>query len=394
MLQLLKKDRCPRCKDERAVRQCPRFRKPVGWECCNALRHDLKCPDECDFKPRFDSEKPSPFPAFRADSNTEFRHALKYFIDFWINKPIAKLDERSPIQCATEDKDKLLAWLTSFQVPANFPMGYLMEKLGIPSEGGDDFNDPESVAASFMDEVISLEWNKLRALSVNDLSMDDLATRYEDILSAVPDLKKLKQHRVIQGGVADDGVTAMVFLELNRKQDWTLILSSASGAWKVRQNLAGNPSLFYKQNHTYKTIAEALAEGKDDLAWELLISSLKLYPDSSDLYYYRALYWQLVKQPDKAKVDFFTSIALDNGFYMPIFTLGAIYLSEKNPGEALPWFEILHQRHPEDINVSNNLAASLAGIGDTEPAIGLWKEILSIDPNYELAKKNLERYGK
>ncbi|MDP2173921.1 MAG: hypothetical protein Q8J62_09120 [Candidatus Cloacimonadaceae bacterium] len=393
MLQLLKKDRCPRCREERAVRQCPRIRKAIGWQCCNTFRHDLKCPDECGFKPRFNDEKPSPFPAFRADSNTEFRHALKLFIDFWINKPIDKLDDLSPLTCAKDNKDKLLAWLTAFQYPANFPMEYLMDKLGFPSERLEEFTDPESVTMKYLDNLIALEWDKLRALSVNDLPMDDVSKRYEEILSAIPELKKVKHHRVIQGGVADDGVTAMVFLELNYKHDWTLILSSASGEWKVRQNLAGNPGLFYNQNKIYKDIAEALSEGKDDLVWELLQSNQKLYPDSSDLYYYRALYWQLVKQPDKAKVDFFSSIALDNGFYMPIFTLGAIYLSEKNPAEALIWFDILHDRHPEDINVTNNLAASLAGKGETGKAIGLWKRILTIDPNYELAKKNLERYA-
>ena len=271
-------------------------------------------------------------------------------------------------------------------------MDYLLQRLEIPHEEMPEVETPETVAFAFMDKVIALDWDNLRELTINDLNMSELVSRYPRILSAVPELNKVKQYDILHAGAADDGVSAMVVLVVNQKSLWTLLLSSASGRWRIKQNILGSPQLFYAQNKLFQLLVDALSNGKDQEAWDLLSHNLPLYPDCADLYYYRALYWQIAKQMDKSRDDLLNALALDNHYFEAGFTLSAMYLSQR---ELLPAKEILNlllQDRPEDVNVRNNLAACEAGLGNIPVAVSIWKDILVKAPDYEPARKNLERY--
>lgn len=392
MLGLIKKNRCSVCRSERSLRACPRNRKDIGWTCCNELRIDAKCPDSCQYAPKTGNEDGSPFPAFRSDSNTEYTHCVKLYIDLWIKRPMELFDGFSPSALATQDTSRLLAWLSGFQYPANFPMAYLLEKLGLESDVGEKAASYEDTALAFMDTVIAQDWSELRRFTVCDAEIPDLATRYAELISVNSDFKRIKSYRILHSGIADDGVTAMVFLEVNEKSDWTIILTSVNGKWQIRQNLNGNPKLYYDQNALHQQIAQNLGEGKDDAAWQLIRDNIKHYPDSADLRYYLGMYWQLVRQTDKVKVELFNSVALDNWFYAAAFTLGVVYLSENNPQEAKIWFQHLRVAFPEDPNVLNNLGGCYAGLGDLDAARVLWNQTLKHQPDNEMAAKNLERY--
>ncbi|MBW6514050.1 MAG: hypothetical protein K0B87_04775 [Candidatus Syntrophosphaera sp.] len=392
---LLNKERCAKCRSERSVRNCPRLRgKLIGWKCCNGLRIDLRCPESCPYAASFDASKVSPFPAFRADSNTEFGQAARRFIDLWCYQPQPELEGNTPAEKAAGDSTALLAWLSKFQYPANFPVAYLMEKLGFEHERPEEPETPETVALGFFDAIIAHNWEQTRAFSQNELDDPELIKRYQHLLSTIPELARTKSCDILHAGAADDGVSAIVVLELNRKLVWTVLLSSSTGSWRIKQNLNGSPQLYYAQNQLFREIAEALGNGNDQLAWDLIKQSLPKYPDCADLYYYRALYWQLAKNKDRMREDFLNSWALDNNFFEAGFALATLYLSEKELLPAQAALRQLQVLRPEDLNVRNNLAACAAGLGNTEAAIGLWREILNTDPNYEPARKNLERYPK
>lgn len=392
MLGLIRKNRCSGCRSERSLRACPRRGKEIGWTCCNEIRVDAKCPDSCSYAPKHDISGNSPFPAFRSDSNSEYKHAVKLYIDLWIKRPMNELDGVSPLTMAQRDASKILSWLSGFQYPANFPMAYLLDKLGLENSTEEIPGTPEDTAFSFMDKVIEQDWDGLREYTVCEAQVPELAVRYSELISSNSDFRRIKSYRILHAGIADDGVTAMVFLEINGKYDWTMILTSVNGKWQIRQNLNGNPKLYYDQNSMHQQIAQYLGEGKDDAAWQLIQTNLKLYPDSADLRYYLGIYWQLVRQPDKVKVELFNSVALDNWFYAAAFTLGVVYLNENNPSEAKLWFEHLRVAFPEDANVLNNLGGCHAGLADYEKAKGLWHLTLKIQPDNEMARKNLERY--
>lgn len=390
---LLSKDYCYRCKAERAVRECPRLKvKKIGWDCCNSLRVDFNCPAECPFAPLRDERGDSPFPAFRADSNTEFVNAAKRYIDLWSQLPNPDLDGLSPANRAAADPDAVLRWLQRFQYPANFPVNHLMQRLGIKHEPTPEPQTPETVASAFLECVIALDWDALRPLTHNDLDDPDLAQRYRSLISAVPELKKVKSFQILHAGAADDGVSALVMFNLNRKTDWTMILGNIDGNWRVRQNFNGSPSLYYAQNQLFRSIADALGSGKAELASELISRNRVFYPDCADLHYYLGLYWQLRQDQEKSRAELLNALAVDNGFFEAGYALSTLYLGLNDLGEAQRWLRRLQALKPDDLNVQNNLAACEAGLGNIDAAVALWNRILATAPNYQLARKNLERY--
>ena len=390
MLSLLSKARCPRCHNERPVRKCARINKDIGWDCCNLMRIDLKCP-WCVYKPRFDEDNPSPFPAFKADSFSEADRVCRLYIDRWINKILPDFDGLTPLQKVEEDRQSFLDWLTKFQYPAYFPLDYLLEKLAYPKMEAQNPLNAEQIACAYMDNVISLEWDKLMALTINDRLPDGSSERYQELISAIPALKKTANYKIIHGGIAEDQMSAVVFVELGNKIDWTIIVSRIQDEWRVRQHLNGTPKVYFKQNEVYAKIADALSKAEDDNCWNLITEAFKTYPDSADLYYYRALYWQMVKQLDKAKVDFFNSLALDNYFSPSYFHLAVLYLNEKNFTEALYWFGQLNQIDPDDPNTLNNIAACHGAMGQMDEARKIWEEMLVRFPDFEAARMNLEK---
>ncbi|HNQ42828.1 MAG TPA: tetratricopeptide repeat protein [Candidatus Cloacimonadota bacterium] len=391
MLNLIKPDRCKKCYSERALRMCPRLKKGLCWQCCNDLRIDLKCPSECPYTPVKNPD--NPIMAFKADNQHESHDIMKRYLDIWIGQSNAALGGKSPLQKATEDKAGTLDWLSSYRYPPGFPINYLMQKLDIAFEDEQPHSDPESVATEYLNRLVTLEYNLLRELTGNDSVLADLDTRYEDIIKSIHLFRKMKQYNYIHTGLSEDGGQALVFVELNHKHECTIILRRANDAWIVRQSIMGNPSAYFTQNRLHQEIATYLGNAEDAKAWDKISSALPVYPDSADLYYYRGLYWLLVKQPDKAKVDLFSAIALDNHFPPPYMHLGLLYLQEKNYSEAELWYAALIQLEPDNPDAANNLAICKLALGHKEEALKIWNELLKQNPTYENARKNLELYG-
>ncbi len=391
MFALGAKDRCKKCRIQRALRHCPRVDKGLCWHCCNELRVDLKCPESCPYAGKMLEQ--NPLPAFKADTLAEMNHAIKSFIDRWIGKGNANFGDISPKAYASSNRAEMLAWLSGFQYPDFFPLDYLMHKLELDVAPGRQIENPEHVASKYLEHIIALEYDDLRALTMNKSPLADLNERYKDILGAVPFLKKVKSFCPVHTGFSEDGGSALVFVELNYKQEWTLVLRKDAENWYVRQNLNGNPSLYFRQNELYQNIATLLANSDDQKAYFEISEALRSYVDSADLYYYRALYWLLVKETSKAKVDLFNAIALDNLFTPPYLHLGLLYLNEKNYSEARLWFSAVLDLEPDNPDAANNLAIALLAGGNKADALKIWQELLKKNPAYELARKNLELYG-
>ncbi|MDD2332517.1 MAG: hypothetical protein PHI68_07695, partial [Candidatus Cloacimonetes bacterium] len=322
MLNKLKKSHCQKCHEERAVRFCLRSNKDLGWNCCNALRIDLKCPPECDYrmyKPVPESSgTASPFPSFKSDSRTEFEHLILNYLNRWIHQPLIELDNKSPLQYAQEDAEAMLKWLRGFRYSEAFPLARLLKQLGIeiPIQNP-GVDDPEGIATLYFEAILKWDWEALVHLTHNQLGLAGCSSRYAELISNILLLRKTKDFAIVNCGTSEDKNLAFVFLELNHKHPWTVILSKRDGVWKLRQNINGDPTLYYAQNQIYSELAQALGEGKFTGLEEKLPNALKLYPDSADLYYYQALWNQAEKCFGKAKVDFFNAISLDNYWTAP-----------------------------------------------------------------------------
>jgi hypothetical protein len=108
--------------------------KNICWDCCNHLRYDLSCPASCPYSGKQEESSKAPFPAFKADSQTESRQVNSLYIDLWLDKKQDSLGGISPQQAAIENPKKLLDWLASYQYPPQFPIDYLMSKLNLKIE--------------------------------------------------------------------------------------------------------------------------------------------------------------------------------------------------------------------------------------------------------------------
>ena len=110
MFSLSAKDRCKKCRIQRALRHCPRVNKGLCWRCCNDIRVDLKCPESCPYAGK--KLEHNPLPAFKADTLAEMNHAIKHYIDLWIGKGNLLFDGMSPKAYASSNASEMLAWLT------------------------------------------------------------------------------------------------------------------------------------------------------------------------------------------------------------------------------------------------------------------------------------------
>ena len=392
MLHLINKDRCSRCHEERQVRYCLRTNKNLGWSCCNEQRIDRNCPPECNYTiPSIDAPN-IPFPAFKADSNTEFQHLVQLYIDQWIHHKNPLFDLDTPAQRAASDPPFMLKWLSSYRFPLFFPLPYLAQKLKLEIKFTEPQSvSPEEIASAYLDQVIAMEWSQLRQFTINDLDLDGVADRYASLLSELKPLKKLSRYDVISSGVSEDQNTAFVHLELNHKTLWTLILSPRNGQWKIRQNINGSPQEFYAQNKLFTELTSYLSSGDEASAWHVIERCRELFPDSADCYYYSGLYNQLVKQNDRAKVDFFNAITLDNHWASPYAHLAMLNLGSTNFTEAIYWFEKQSLLEPDDPKIVNNIAACYAGMKDMDRARQIWEQLLIDHPDFEMAQLNLDK---
>ncbi len=394
MLSILKSNRCPRCHNNRQIRKCIRVNRDICWQCCNEMRVDSRCPESCAYRPVSDPRYPSPFPAFKADSHRESILACKGYIDLWINKQNEHFENLTPLQYAEVSKDKLIAWLTGFQYPAYFPLDYLLTKLGITDIKSETPPDPEDIVSLYCERIVALEWDKLASLSINDRDLDGCDERYAEIISVIPMLKKMTSFDIIHSGVTEDGSSCFVFGEINHKENWTFLLSRKDEKWQMRQSIADNPQAYYAQNQIFNSIAEAISKAEDEKCWNLVTEALKKYPDCADLYYYRGIYWQMVQQYDKAKVDFYTSISLDNYLEVSYIHLANLNIASSNFAEALYWNSELLRLRPDDPQILNNVAACHASMGDKAKAREIWQGMLNAFPDFPYAKQNLEHLDK
>ena len=351
----------------------------------------MKCPETCPYTPKIVDG--SPFPSFKADNNHEAVDAMTSYLNIWVRKQNPAFDDMSPQELAVTDKDKLLAILGEYQYPGNFPVRYLMDRLGIEDDGSPQTLTAEDLVAMYLDRIITLDYDQLRPLTMNDSPIEDLSQRYAQIISKISFYKKLKKYSFIHSGMSEDGAQSIVFVEFNHRDEYCFVLRQEEGKWYIRQSMNGNPSLYFKQNDLHQAIAGMLANGEDKKAYDEIHEALRSYPDSADLYYYKALYCLLVKQPEKAKEDLKNSIALDNLFAPPYMHLGLLYLNDKDYAQAQLWFSAQLQIDPDNHDVANNLAIAKLAEGKKEEAVKIWKEILVRDPQHEMARKNMDIYG-
>ncbi len=393
MMQWLKKERCRICSDERSVRYCLRHNKELGWKCCNSYRADGKCPDTCPYSPIKDVTN-SLLPKIKSDSRTEFMDYLEHYLQSWIYLPVTDLNNQTPNELSLNETGKvaLTDWLCGFSFPDSGILNLLNKKLNLKLEIQEEANpNIETLASSYFDAVISHDWDAVACFHIADFDCSaDTISYYTKLLMNHPMLKKVRHVTIINSGFTQDLKQAFVFCELNGKENWTFIFVNNAGYWQFYQSIWGTLQDYYEQKTQFRQIAIAISNKDESAIFNLLDSVKNKYPLSADIQYYYGLYYGLVKRWDDAKSAFTGALALEPNWQEPMFQLAFIFMSQKDYTTAITHLEKLNLLNPENANIMNNIGVCYLGLEQTDKAQSAWEQALRLDPNSEIAKKNLE----
>lgn len=391
MLNWLKKERCKICSDERGIRYCLRRNKDIGWKCCNSYRSDGKCPAPCVYTPKYDDT--TPLPRIKSDSQTEFIGFVTQYLQFWIYKPQQALNDASPIQLSEtqEGREKLVKWLSGFSYPDADIIKALNAKLSITLPKLQHQDSVESIAGRYLDLVISQDWDML--LGYHSLMLNQNAETknlFTTGLSQHPLLKKTRNWEIINSGISEDGKQAFAFYELNGKESWTFVFHRENDKWIINQQIWGTMQDYYAQKDLFRSIAIAINQNQESIAYNLLNQANNRYLLCADLQYYWGLCYLLSKRIDDAKISFIKALAFEPTWLEPKFRLGLIEMNEKNYDAAITIWKSILESNPTEVNALNNLGICWLGLEQFDKAKEAWHNALKIDPNSELARKNLE----
>ncbi len=312
-------------------------------------------------------------------------------VDRWIHQPLVQLDGRSAYEISQQNPEDMMSFLLQYKIPALFPLDYLLKRLNITTQTPfSAIVDPESVTEKFFDLVIARRWDELYAFYPENTVIPDAKDHVTAILKNVPELVKCKSHYVINCGLANEQNTAFVYLELNNKHDWTLVLKKDGEKWLVRQHIKGTPRDYFAQNDLFTKVATEMAKAEFEQAEKILYRIKDIYPDTADIHYYYGIYHQWAKQDLKARDDYMNAAALDGNWVMPLLHLGLIYMADQKYDLALNWFKEADRIEPANPVVLNNLGACLYGMGEREQARKIWSQAVELQPDFKPAKQNLD----
>lgn len=393
-MRLFRPKRCKICKDRRGYRFCVRTGKDVCWHCCNEKRIDLKCPETC----KYNLSKEAEFKyKTNADSRTEYTDLIKNIIDFWLSNPQDLFDGKIPLDMLENEQErtKLYDYFRKIKFPALFPTAYLQKRLKLEDEfkQADEVTSPEQTAKQFLDTIIEQDWlNSTKFLIKNSqYQFNDYFVNYKKRMVNNKLINKMTEYDLISSALSKDKKKALVFFEINYKYDLTLNLEYENKKWQITQKVHGKPELVNGENNAKKQVAQLISKQDLGNCYKLLKKYAKIFIDSADFYYYWALYYLLSKDKKSARHNLFSAIEIDPDFIEAKYNYAFLLHTENNIELAIKYYQEILAAGIEDAKTLNNLATIYIDKGRTKEAKELLERCLAVKPDFEMAKKNLER---
>jgi tetratricopeptide (TPR) repeat protein len=398
-LKLFNSDRCKICRKRKGNRFCIRVEGNICWNDCNILRVDLKCSQNCRYALKKNQRNGKGiFFEFKtnADSQTEFTDLLKKEIDKWITSPQDFWNNKTPAELAEteEGKQQITTFFNSFTIPEYVPMQYLKRRLNLADLKIHSLKKNfETVAAEYLDLIISYEWDKTFELVniKNKFADKDLWSNYLNRITSDKILKKMKHYDLISSALAEGKKTGIVFLEINGRYEISLILELIGTDWFVIGRIYGKPELYNGENEAVKQIAILLSSNKINEVFPLLKKYSAIFPDSADLHYYWGLYYTFSNNKQNAEEFFLNAVEIDSDFTEAKYNYAYVLHSQKKYTKAKDLYREILNAEPEEIKSMNNLASIHIDQGDYSAAKKLLDQCLEINSENEIARKNLER---
>ncbi len=361
----------------------------ICWHCCNENRVDRKCPSEC----RYSLQETENFQInTKVDSIHENNDLLEKLMEKWILASQEIFNGKIPIEMAEtkEGKKQIMNFLNQLQVSSFVPLSYLKERLSLIDLKVDTQEiNYEDIAEIYLNKIIEQDWEG--TISFLSGKSNEYRDNYIKRISSNKIIKKLTGHELISSALSQDKKQALVYFEVNNKYDMTIVFKKTEGNWKITAKFFGKPELFNGENEANQQVAILLSKNELSKAFELLGKYSAIYVDSADLQYYLGLYYMFCKKEEKAEIHLLNSIEIDP-FFLEAKGLYATVLLHKQQLEKakLLYLEVI-QSNPKDIKSLNNLASIYIEEGDKNKARYLLERCLKIDPNFEYARKNMEK---
>lgn len=151
-----------------------------------------------------------------------------------------------------------------------------------------------------------------------------------------------------------------------------------------------------EQNPEYMLAFEQLgiiyAANHDKRAIDFFKSALRIQPKNTQSLYNLGLFYQQHGEPDKAIETYRELLEIDPAYVFASYNIGYIYLILKNnPKEAISWFENAIKRNPGYKEAYYMKGLCLEDLRKKNEATEAYKQCLSIDPDFQLAKDALSK---
>jgi len=392
-LSFFKSDKCKICKKNLGHRFCFRTGKDICWQDCNEMRIDRKCPSECSYALK---ETDDLSLKTKADSIAEYTDLLKKQIDKWISLPQKIFGDEIPRNMAESEsgQQRLIEFFQQFQINSLIPLSYLKDKLSLHDlKVASHIKSYEDITIEFLEMIIKQEWKQTIDLLNNPERYDneEFKKNYLLRLQSNKILVKLTDFFLVSSALSQDKKKSLVYFQLNGKYNITISLKRKNDNWLISEKIFGKPEIVNSEGQAMQQIAVLLSKNKLSDCFELLKKYSSIYVDSSDLNYYWGMYYMISNNEDKAFNFIQTAVELDPEFLEAKGIYATMLTQRKKIDSAKLIFEEIIKKNPKDIKSMNNLASIYISEKRKDEAKKLLEKCLIIDPNFEYAKKNLEK---
>jgi tetratricopeptide (TPR) repeat protein len=394
-MKIFQSRKCKICHDRASQRFCLRKGKEICWKCCNKMRFDRKCPQECKYSLK--SEDGIIISRTNADSLAEYRDLVRRLMDLWIRMPEPGLSGEIPENLATskDGRDRLINYFNISGISNIYDVKYLKYKLGLKElELQREPNNYEDCGNDYLSFLIAGEYLKAVRLRTGYAVISGKAEYLEDFIKQQRDdsvIKKMKDFKIISSALSEDKRQGLVYYDINGKYDLSLRLIKEEEGWQVASHYNGKMELINGENESIKQVAILLAKNERGQSEELLKKYLSIYPDSADLHYLKGMLENIRGRKKNAKSSFLRAVRLDPDFIDAIYNYALLLQLDNEIEKAAGYYEQILAKEPEDIKSLNNLAAICIDRGELSTAENYLQRCSDLDADFEPCKANWER---
>lgn len=390
-MSFFSKNRCKICKEEKAVRECPRKGSSIGWACCNSMRYDMKCPASCQY---YLAPSDNLQFNFKADSLQESNDLVLRLFDIWSMSVHPEIADKAPLELAQteEGKAKLENYFSKIKFLDTLPINKMRRKLKLPPITLPTINDFEKAAINIMDILVDQDWQKL----VDQFYQEDQLKSQKNIEKFIKRnkkfkmFKKIKDFQLVSSSLNKEAKEALIHFDVNKKADITINMIQINEEWKLKSRIIGDPQLFYGEDTAIKNVAALLSKNEMEDVFKYLYQYSLIYPDSADIEYYWGLFYSISENIKEARKHFQISYILDPNFAEPLYNIGFIYQVEKKNDKAREIYYKVLELDPNEVKTINNLAILHIEKQEWRQALDYLEKCMKINPDYDIAQKNYD----